>query len=191
MSGRRGDRARVPTRQPFNAPMSVPAPAPSTSAQTVLDRPFLRRLSILSIVEGISTLVLFGVAMPLKYLADQPMAVTIVGSLHGVLFMALVAMFLVARWRVPISTGLTVAGIFGAVLPFGPFVVDHWLNRLLRCAGQRAIEPATRTPRRPAQDSAGRTAPGRPGLPAAADRRSGAARGPASADRPPAGSADR
>lgn len=99
-----------------------------------IDVPFLRRLRILSIIEGISTLVLFGVAMPLKYWAGMPLAVTIVGSLHGILFMGLVAMFLVARWRVPISTGLTVAGIFGAVVPFGPFVVDHWIDRMLRQA---------------------------------------------------------
>lgn len=86
----------------------------------------------MSIIEGCSTLVLFGVAMPLKYLADMPMAVTIVGSIHGILFLGLVAMFLVGRSRVPLSNGLVVAGIVGAVLPFGPFVVDHWLNRLLK-----------------------------------------------------------
>ena len=99
-----------------------------------IDVPFLRRLRILSIIEGISTLILFGVAMPLKYRAGMPMAVTIVGSLHGILFMGLVVMFLVARSRVPISTGLTIAGIVGAVVPFGPFVVDHWINRMIRRA---------------------------------------------------------
>lgn len=91
---------------------------------------FLRRLRTLSVIEGVSTLVLFGIAMPLKYFAEMPMAVSIVGSLHGFLFLGLVAMFLIARGRVPISTGLTAAGILGAVLPFGPFVVDRWLDRV-------------------------------------------------------------
>ena len=92
----------------------------------------LRRLRHFSIVEGISTLVLFFIAMPLKYLADMPMAVTIVGSLHGVLFVGLVAMFLYARGVVPLTDRLTLAGIVGAIIPFGPFVVDRHLARLQR-----------------------------------------------------------
>ena len=40
---------------------------------------FLRMLRQLAIIEGISTLVLFGIAMPLKYFAGMPLAVTIVG----------------------------------------------------------------------------------------------------------------
>lgn len=95
-----------------------------------MDLEFLKRLRILGVVEGISTLLLFGVAMPLKYAADMPMAVTVVGSLHGALFVGLVVMFLIAVRRVPIAVGLAMAGIVGAVVPFGPFVVDSWLRKL-------------------------------------------------------------
>ena len=95
-----------------------------------MDLEFLKKLRTLGIVEGCSTLVLFGIAMPLKYLADQPLAVTIVGSIHGVLFLGLVAMFWIGRERVPLSTNLTVAGIVAAVVPFGPFVVDIWLKKV-------------------------------------------------------------
>jgi len=101
-----------------------------------IDLRFLHWLRVFSIVEGVSTLVLFGIAMPLKYLADRPMAVTIVGSIHGFLFIGLVAMFLIGRFRIPISTGLTLAGILGAVVPFGPFIVDRWLHRVR----ERAME---------------------------------------------------
>ena len=58
-----------------------------------VDHVFLGRLRLLSIVEGISTLVLFFVAMPLKYAADMPLAVTIAGMIHGFLFMGVVGMF--------------------------------------------------------------------------------------------------
>lgn len=95
-----------------------------------LDHSFLRRLRTLSLVEGVSTLLLFGVAMPLKYFADMPLAVTIVGSLHGFLFIAVVAMFLIARWKVPIPARLTIAGIVGSIVPFGPFFVDRQLAKL-------------------------------------------------------------
>jgi integral membrane protein len=73
---------------------------------------------------------LFGVAMPLKYLAEMPMAVRIVGSIHGLLFVCLASVFLLAIRRVPISRKLAIAGIIAAVLPFGPFVFDRRLGEL-------------------------------------------------------------
>lgn len=94
------------------------------------DTRFLSRLRLLSIIEGTSTLLLFGVAMPLKYLANMPMAVRIVGSIHGLLFVCLVIAFLLAIRRVPLSKGLAAAGIIAAVVPFGPFVFDRWLAEL-------------------------------------------------------------
>ncbi len=95
-----------------------------------IDSQFLSRLRLLSVVEGISTLLLFGIAMPLKYVADMPMAVRIVGSLHGLLFVCLAIVFLLAIRRVPISKRLATAGIIAAILPFGPFVFDRWLGEL-------------------------------------------------------------
>jgi integral membrane protein len=91
---------------------------------------FIQALRQLAIVEGISTLLLFGVAMPLKYFAGMPLAVTIVGSVHGFLFLALVLMLLLAVKRVPISPGLAAAGIVAAILPGGPFVLERRLARI-------------------------------------------------------------
>ena len=91
---------------------------------------FMRALRKLAIVEGISTLVLFGVAMPLKYLAGMPLAVTVVGSVHGFLFVALVLMLLLAIWKVPISPGLAAAGVAAAIVPGGPFLLERRLARL-------------------------------------------------------------
>lgn len=90
---------------------------------------FVRALRHLAVIEGISTLVLFGIAMPLKYFAGMPMAVRIVGSLHGALFVALVLMLLVAIRKVPISLGLAAAGMVAAVIPGGPFLLDRRLAR--------------------------------------------------------------
>jgi integral membrane protein len=98
----------------------------------VNDARFLRMLRLMGMVEGTSTLLLFGVAMPLKYVAGLPMAVTIVGAVHGLLFLALAMTSLIAIERVPIGGALGLAGIVGAVVPFGPFVVDIWLRRLER-----------------------------------------------------------
>ena len=53
---------------------------------------WLRKVGI---AEGISFLVLLGIAMPLKYFLHQPMAVTIFGWIHGILFVA----FLFLAWE--------------------------------------------------------------------------------------------
>ena len=102
-----------------------------------IDIKYLTFLRYFSIVEGVSTLVLFFIAMPLKYMADIPMAVTIVGSLHGFLFLGLVIAFFIGLEKIPLSAGLMTAGIFGAIVPFGPFVVEIWLKKLaLKAEGQ-------------------------------------------------------
>lgn len=98
------------------------------------NRTYLKWLIALGLVEGTSTLLLFGVAMPLKYLAGMPAAVTIVGSIHGVLFLGLVGMFIWGRTAVPLSTKLVGWGIVGAIVPFGPFIVDIPLFKMLKGA---------------------------------------------------------
>ncbi len=90
---------------------------------------FVRALRHLAIIEGISTLVLFGIAMPLKYFAGMPLAVRIVGTLHGALFVALVLMLLLAIRKVPITSALAAAGIAAAIVPGGPFLLDRHLAR--------------------------------------------------------------
>ena len=91
---------------------------------------FVWWLRQLAIVEGISTLLLFGLAMPLKYFAGMPLAVTVVGSVHGLLFVALVLMLAVAIWKVPISPKLAAAGVIAAIVPGGPFLLERRLARL-------------------------------------------------------------
>lgn len=110
------------------------SPSGDSSPPALRDPAFLRILIVMGLVEGTSTLALFLVAMPLKYLADMPMAVTIVGSIHGLLFLVYVAMLLLAMRRVPLSTTLTIWGLIGAIVPFGPFIVDIPLVRMLRSA---------------------------------------------------------
>lgn len=84
--------------------------------------PFLRKIAL---AEGISFLVLLGVAMPLKYIWGIAVGVKVVGWIHGVLFMvfvgALARTMVAARW--PISR--TALVFVAALLPFGPFVIDR------------------------------------------------------------------
>ena len=52
----------------------------------------LNMFRIVSLVEGLSFLVLLLIAMPLKYQFGMPEAVSVVGMTHGMLFMAYVAL---------------------------------------------------------------------------------------------------
>ena len=93
---------------------------------------FLSRLRTLGHVEGASTLVLFAVAMPLKYAFDRPEAVRVVGSLHGALFVALAIGLGLATRRVGLSRKDALIGAVAAVLPGGPFWFDRKLRALVR-----------------------------------------------------------
>ena len=87
------------------------------------------RLRVISIVEGISFIVLLLIAMPMKYIWGMPNAVTVVGMVHGVLFLlfcvALVNAVLVARWRLKPPLLIFLASL----IPFAPLWVEHWLRR--------------------------------------------------------------
>jgi integral membrane protein len=88
----------------------------------------LRHLRLVALLEGSSFLVLLFIAMPLKYLADQPLAVRIVGSIHGLLFLIFIAALFRAgsarRWPFRRSVHAFVASI----VPFGTFVFDRSLR---------------------------------------------------------------
>jgi integral membrane protein len=67
--------------------------------------------------------------MPLKYLWDQPLAVKFVGWAHGLLFMALGVLLLLAMLRAALPFRLAVIVGIAALLPAGPFFADRLLKR--------------------------------------------------------------
>lgn len=83
----------------------------------------------IGIMEGISFLLLMGVAVPIKRLTGDGSWVTIVGSLHGALFVLyIVAVFLAApvmKWR----GATTLLALIASVVPFGTFALEWYLAR--------------------------------------------------------------
>ncbi|MCX8491815.1 MAG: DUF3817 domain-containing protein [Cyclobacteriaceae bacterium] len=86
-------------------------------------------LRYVGISEGISFLVLLLIAMPLKYFFGWPMAVKVVGWIHGILFVAYIAAVLLAiramKWNW-FSVGVALAA---SLIPIGTFVLDKSLKR--------------------------------------------------------------
>jgi integral membrane protein len=89
----------------------------------------LRQLRLVALLEGSSFVVLLFIAMPLKYLAGLPLAVRIVGSVHGLLFlMFMAALYRAARERDwPLRRSLL--AFVASIVPFGTFVFDPSLRR--------------------------------------------------------------
>jgi integral membrane protein len=96
----------------------------------------LTRYRVLAYVVGVMLLLLVLVAMPLKYLADVPGPVAVIGPAHGFLYAVyLLTAFdlaLRARW----SAKGTVLVLLAGTIPFLSFVAERWVTRRTR-AGER------------------------------------------------------
>ena len=89
----------------------------------------IQTLRIVGLLEGLSFLLLLFIAMPMKYMLDNPILVKYVGMGHGVLFILfLIVLFAVCekqKWSITIF----LMGLAASILPFGPFVFDRKLKR--------------------------------------------------------------
>lgn len=92
----------------------------------------IEHLRIAGKVEGVSYLLLLGVAMPLKYLAGLPLAVKIAGWMHGLLFVVFVSVLVIAMRRGRLPFARACWAFIASLLPFGPFVIDRQLEALAR-----------------------------------------------------------
>lgn len=90
-------------------------------------RTSLGRLRVVGFLEGVSFLVLLGIAMPLKYLFAQPEAVRIVGMAHGVLFVAYVLLVLQVSIERSWSWKKALLALAVSVVPFGTFWAEKKL----------------------------------------------------------------
>ena len=89
----------------------------------------LGRLRIIAFAEGMSFLILLFIAMPLKYIWQQPQAVRNFGSLHGLLFVLYILLVVLCsieyRWKFW-KVGIL---LLISVIPFGTFYADkHYLR---------------------------------------------------------------
>ncbi len=87
------------------------------------------RLRLIGMCEGVSFLLLMGVAMPLKYFAGLPEAVTWTGWLHGILFICYCFAIFGALAGGRISFVKSLLAFVAALIPFGPFLIDRKLAR--------------------------------------------------------------
>jgi integral membrane protein len=96
----------------------------------------LFRYRVLAYIVGVGLLLLVVVAVPLKYLADAPTMVAIVGPLHGFLFFLYVLSALELALRGRWSPVRTVLVLVAGTIPFLSFVAERWVTEHVRREAQ-------------------------------------------------------
>lgn len=88
------------------------------------------RLRLVAFLEGFSLLILVFVAVPLKYLLDNPALVKAIGPIHGALFLLFVFNALRVgveqHWKFSETTWKVLVASF---IPFGTFYIDYKILR--------------------------------------------------------------
>jgi integral membrane protein len=94
------------------------------------------RLRLIGILEGISLLLLIGIAVPVKHLYGNPSLVKSIGPVHGMLFLLFVfntlSVGIQQNWQFKKTTWKV---LVACLIPFGTFYIDQ---KILR-----NIEPAS------------------------------------------------
>ena len=89
----------------------------------------IKALRLVGFLEGLSFLLLVFIAMPMKYIWDQPLLVKYVGMGHGVLFIVFLLVLFAVCERQKWSLKMFLLGFMASILPFGPFFFDRKLKR--------------------------------------------------------------
>ena len=90
----------------------------------------IQTLRVVGFLEGISFLLLLFVAMPMKYIFDNPILVKYVGMGHGVLFILFLIVLFVVCEKHKWSLKMFILGLIASILPFGPVVFDAKIKKL-------------------------------------------------------------
>jgi len=93
----------------------------------------LKRFRVMAYVTGVLLLVLVVVAMPLKYVWHEPLLVSVVGPLHGFLYMVyLVVAFdlaVRAKWTFARTLAILLAGTIPAMSFVAERKVTSWIQQ--------------------------------------------------------------
>lgn len=85
----------------------------------------IRTFRMTALAEGSSFLLLLFVAMPMKYFMGMPLAVRVVGAIHGILFLLYIGQLAKLRTSHQWDNRFSFYAFLASLLPFGPFVFDR------------------------------------------------------------------
>ncbi len=88
----------------------------------------IRRFRMTALAEGSSFLALLFIAIPMKYVMGMPSVVTVVGAIHGILFLLYIGQLATLRTTYQWDNKFSFYAFLASLLPFGPFVFDKHLR---------------------------------------------------------------
>lgn len=91
----------------------------------------LKIFRIIAFLEGLSYVLLL-IAVPIKYLNNDPSYVKMLGMPHGLLFMGYIALAIVLRTDNQWIKNNFFMVLMASVIPFGTFVVEKKLNKTIQ-----------------------------------------------------------
>ena len=92
----------------------------------------LKIFRIIAFLEGLSYVLLLFIAVPIKYLNNDPSYVKMLGMPHGLLFMGYIALAIVLRTDNQWIKNNFFMVLMTSVIPFGTFVVEKKLNKTIQ-----------------------------------------------------------
>ena len=92
----------------------------------------IQRLRIVGILEGISYLILLGIAMPLKYVYHEPLYVRVFGMAHGVLFIVFCICLFLAFTKAKWATSRAALVFVASLIPLGTFLLDGKMKAYIK-----------------------------------------------------------
>ena len=92
----------------------------------------LKIFRIIAFLEGLSYVLLLFIAVPVKYLNNDPSYVKMLGMPHGLLFMGYIALAIVLRTDNQWIKNNFFMVLMASVIPFGTFVVEKKLNKTIQ-----------------------------------------------------------
>lgn len=89
----------------------------------------LRRMRLVSVVEGSTLMIMVFVAVPIKHLGGHAIATTIMGPVHGIAFLLYVWMLIQTLSAAHFSRRDVVRMVVAAFIPFGAVFNERALRR--------------------------------------------------------------
>ncbi|MFE7063375.1 DUF3817 domain-containing protein [Sutcliffiella sp. NPDC057660] len=87
------------------------------------------RFRVMGFIEGGSLLLLMFIAMPIKYGLDIPEVVSVVGAIHGFLFITYLFVIAYVTYKVRWSFKWIAGAVIAAFIPFGNIILDSYLKK--------------------------------------------------------------
>ncbi len=84
----------------------------------------LSRFRVISAIEGLSYLLLVFIAMPVKYIGENPYPVKVFGMIHGVLFIIFMVSLFETKLRKSWDVGFVFQLFVLSLIPFGAFFIE-------------------------------------------------------------------